>query len=221
MAAPVKFLFDNDFASGAPGKSKAPPAPSTIEVAVAAAVAEAEARAYQKGFAAGEAKAAADTQRTTATAMSRVADGIAQLARDLAAIETRLEAESVEVAVAVARKLAPGLMATQPTSEIAALASSCFRHLIGVPHVVVRIAEATYEAARTELERITHNSGFSGRLVILGEPSLRPGDCRIEWADGGLVFDQAATEAAIAEAVQSYIAARLPDRGAASGGQSA
>ena len=37
---------------------------------------------------------------------------------------------------------------------------------------------------------------------------MAPGDCRIEWADGGLVRDRAATEAAIGEAVSRYVAAR-------------
>jgi flagellar assembly protein FliH len=37
---------------------------------------------------------------------------------------------------------------------------------------------------------------------------LAPGDCRIEWADGGLTRDSAATAAAIGEAVARYVAAR-------------
>jgi len=50
--------------------------------------------------------------------------------------------------------------------------------------------------------------GFEGRLILLAEPGMAPGDCRIEWADGGLVRDRAATEAAIGEAVSRYLAAR-------------
>ena len=47
---------------------------------------------------------------------------------------------------------------------------------------------------------------------MLAEPGMALGDCRIEWADGGLARDRAATEAAIDEAVGRYVAAR---RGAA------
>ena len=50
--------------------------------------------------------------------------------------------------------------------------------------------------------------GFEGRLVVMGENELAVGDCRIEWADGGLVRDSAATEAAITQAVDSYVALR-------------
>ena len=37
---------------------------------------------------------------------------------------------------------------------------------------------------------------------------MAAGDCRIEWADGGLARDSAATEQAIGEAVTRYLAAR-------------
>ena len=76
------------------------------------------------------------------------------------------------------------------------------------PHVVVRIAEPIYEQARTRLEEIARMQGFEGRLVILAEPGMALGDCRIEWADGGLTRERAATEAAIGEAVARYVAAR-------------
>ena len=40
------------------------------------------------------------------------------------------------------------------------------------------------------------------------ESDIAPGDCRIEWADGGLDRDRARAEAAIAEAVENYLAVR-------------
>jgi flagellar assembly protein FliH len=42
----------------------------------------------------------------------------------------------------------------------------------------------------------------------MAEPDIEPGDCRIEWADGGLKRDRLATERAIAEAVERYVASR-------------
>src|SRR6185436_1085248 len=106
------------------------------------------------------------------------------------------------------RKLAPELIAAEPFSEIAALAASCFHHLIAAPHVVVRLAEAIYETAQPQLEQIARLHGFEGRLVVLAEPGMALGDCRIEWADGGLSRDRASTEAVIGEAVSRYVAAR-------------
>jgi flagellar assembly protein FliH len=198
-SAPVKFLFEDDFTGqGAPGKR-------TITAAAhEAALARAETEAYRNAFAAAEAK----IEGRAAAACERIAQAIATMAQGLSAIEARLEAESVEVAVAVARKLAPELIAAEPIGEIGALAASCFHQLIAAPHVVVRIAESIYENAHTRLEEIARLHGFEGRLVVLAEPGIALGDCRIEWADGGLSRDRAATEAVISEAVERYVAAR-------------
>ena len=72
----------------------------------------------------------------------------------------------------------------------------------------MRIAEPIYEVAHKRLEEIARLHGFEGRLVVLAEPGMALGDCRIEWADGGLARDRAATEAAIVEAVGRYVAVR-------------
>jgi flagellar assembly protein FliH len=194
MAAPAKFLFDTDFGRGH--------APSQADRA--AALAEAEARGYRNGVAAG----ASDHERKLAAALGRASASMEVMARGLEAIERRLETEAVEVAVSAARKLAPALMRREPFAEIAALAADCFAHLIGAPHVVVRVNDALYETARARLEEIAGGNGFSGRLVVLSDPDVEFGDCRIEWADGGVVRDAAAAEAVIMEAVERYLAVR-------------
>jgi flagellar assembly protein FliH len=44
--------------------------------------------------------------------------------------------------------------------------------------------------------------------VILAEPDIDTGDCKIEWADGGVVLERAAIEAKINELVGRYMASR-------------
>jgi len=200
MGAPVKFLFEDDFTGGNDRRAK-----PTIPLAQhEAALAQAQADAFRNGMLAAEAK----IEARAANACDRIAQGLTTLAQSLQAVEARLEAESVEVAFSVARKLAPELIAGEPFGEIAALAAGCFRQLIAAPHVVVRIAEPIYEQAHTRLEEIARVQGFDGRLVLLAEPGMPLGDCRIEWADGGVARDRAKTEAAICEAVTRYVAAR-------------
>jgi flagellar assembly protein FliH len=200
MGAPVKFLFEDDFTGGNDRRAK----PTVPLAQHEAALAQAQTEAHRNGMLAAEAK----IEARAANACDRIAQGIAGLTQSLAAIEARLEAESVEVAVAVARKLAPELIAAEPFTEISALAAGCFRQLVAAPHVVVRIAEPIYENAHQRLEEIARLQGFEGRLVVLAEPGMALGDCRIEWADGGLSRDRGATEAAIGEAVSRYVAAR-------------
>src|SRR5580698_891737 len=211
MSAPAKFLFDVDFASGGDRK----PGGATITLAEhAIKLAEVEAAAHRQGYADAQTEAKIEADRRMADALERIADNLAATVGALQAIETRLECEAVEVAVAVARKLAPALIAREPFAEIAALASDSFRELVSSPHIAVRVNDAQYAAARDRLDDIARALSFEGRLVVLAQPDIAVGDCRIEWADGGINRDSAAADAAITEAVAGYISARRNFAGA-------
>ncbi|MBN8920808.1 MAG: flagellar assembly protein FliH [Rhizobiales bacterium] len=198
MGAPAKFMFDDDFSPA--GARIVRPTAAQMQAEATAA----EARGHRDGLAAGR----AESMRVLADAMTAAAAGIQRLVSGLRDVERRIEVEAVEVAVAVGRKLASELVAREPRAEIEALAAECFRHLIGVPHVAVRLAPDMLDAMRGRLEEMAAAEGFSGRLVILAEPNLQAGDCRIEWTDGGAVRERAAIEQAIATAVESYLSVR-------------
>jgi len=200
MKSSAKYLFDEDFASGAK--------PTITLVEAERRRADAESVAYRNGFAAGQAQAQSETSQATASALARIADGLTRIERALEGIETRLESEAVEVAVAVASKLAPELIAREPFAEISALATDCFQQLVKTPHIAVRIGADIHDMARSLLEEMARMRGFEGRLVVEADAALAPGDCRIEWSEGGVTRDRAATLAAIDEVVARYIAAR-------------
>lgn len=203
MGAPTKFLFDVDFARGAAERKQ------TVALAEhALKIAEAEKAAHERGYAAAQNDAKVESDRRIAAALDRIATAIAAGNCALKAIETRLESEAVEVAVAVGRKLAPALMALEPFAEIAALASDCFRQLVATPHIAVRVNDALYSTTQEKLDEIVRSRGFEGRLVVLAESDIALGDCRIEWADGGVNRDSAAADAEIGNAVAGYLAAR-------------
>lgn len=201
MAAPAKFLFDMDFS--APDKMRERPAtPSEIAQKIAAA----EARAYRNGYDAALHETKVESDRRAALALEEIGITIKGIAARFAGIETRMETEAVDVAVAVARKLCSELIAREPLGEITSLVSDCFAQLVSTPHLVVRINDSLYEAAQQRIEKLAKQSGFEGRLVILAEPEIETGDCRIEWADGGVVLERAAIDAKIDELVGRYIA---------------
>ena len=203
MAAPAKFLFDMDFS--APDRMRERPA---TPAEIAQKIASAEARAYRDGYDTAQREAKAESDRRTALALEEIAIGIQGIATRFSGIETRMETEAVDVAVAVARKLCSELISGEPLIEISRLVSDCFSHLVSTPHLVVRINDSLYETAHERIERLAKQSGFAGRLVILAEPEIATGDCRIEWADGGVVLERAAIEAKIDELVGRYMASR-------------
>jgi flagellar assembly protein FliH len=207
-AAPAKFLFENDFAPGGVPKQLMP-----IDDHVAKLKA-AEAAAFARGVEQGAREAKAEAEKRSGIMLDRITAAMATLGKQLDAVEAKLETEAVEVAVAVARKLAPELVAREPFAEIAALAVDCFRNLVKCPHVVVRVNDAMHETAREKLDEIVRRCSPDTKLVLLAEPEIALGDCRIEWADGGIDRDTAAMSAAIGEAVTRYINARRSAAGA-------
>jgi flagellar assembly protein FliH len=190
---------------GAPDKTRERAATSAE---IAQKIAAAEARAYRDGYEAAQREAKAESDRRASLALEEIGLAIKGIASRFSGIETRMETEAVDVAVAVARKLCDELIAAEPLGEITALVSDCFSHLVATPHLVVRVNDALYEAAREKIERQATQSGFEGRLVILAEPGIATGDCRIEWADGGVVLERSAIEAKINELVGRYMASR-------------
>jgi len=203
MSAPAKFLFDTDFS--APDRMRERPAtPSEVAQKVAAA----EARAYRAGYDAALREARAESDRRSALALEEIAIAIKGIAARVASVETRMETEAVDVAVAVARKLCSELIGREPLGEVMALVGDCFAQLVATPHLVVRINDQLYEAAHEQIEKLSKQCGFAGRLVILAEPEIESGDCRLEWADGGVVLERAAIDAKINELVGRYIASR-------------
>ena len=201
VTANAKYLFDLEF-----GPSAAPKPSSPAEIL--AQIEEAERKGFRDGFAAAEKEGIAATERRTAVAFEQIGGAIQQLAGSLAATQLKLETEAVELALTIARKLSTELILREPFAEIAALATECLRQLTAAPHVVVRVNDALHETARERLEEIAQSRGFEGRLVVVAEPEIAVGDCRIEWADGGVVRDQAKTDLAIGDAIGRYLGAR-------------
>ena len=201
MKSTAKYMFDEDFAAG--GEK-----PSITLVEHERRRADAESQAHRQGFAAGQEQAQQDAAQRIAAALAVISDGLGRLDSALTTIETRHETEAVQVAVAVATKLAPALIAREPFAEVSALATECFHHLVSTPHISVRVGPEIHEMAKQKIEEVARGRGFEGRLAIICDETLNAGDCRIEWAEGGVIRDQTTTAAAIEEMVSRYISAR-------------
>ena len=106
--------------------------------------------------------------------------------------------------------MAAGAVAAFPLADIEKLISDCLGPLRSTPHLVVRLHEKDAAAITDTIGKFARESGFEGRFVVLGEPDFQPGDCRIEWADGGIIRDRVKAENAIEMAFKRYFDARMP-----------
>lgn len=193
--SPAKYLFDVEFG----GNSRF----GDLSGNARAAIADAEKIAFRNGFE----SAKKDGEQKCAAQLERVATEMHLAIAQLAAIETRLEREAIDVASAIARQLAPALIAKQPLAEIEALVLDVLSHVRAAPHVAVRISPEMTEDAGARLKKIAEERGFANKLVILPDPAIVSGNCLIEWADGGVSRDAEAIGRRIEQAIQNYLGA--------------
>ena len=200
-AAPAKFTFDLDL--GRREERSAVP-----EAAVATMLADARTAGYAEGFAAGEQSVSAKAAKQMIQAAVALADQVAAMALSLDDTRNETLADAVALSASIARKLATALLAAQPTAEIEALIVECLASLDGVPHLVIRCNPELADSVREIAQARIAASGFSGRLVVMGDPEIALGDGRIEWVDGGLVRDMAALSDQIDSRIAAFLAAR-------------
>jgi flagellar assembly protein FliH len=200
-SAPAKFRFDLDL-----GHRQERNAVMT-ESAIATLVANARNEGRLEGIAEGERSAAAKAAQTLAKAANALADHTAAMNAALDDNRHATLSDAVSLAATIGRKLARHLIARQPTAEIEALVAECLASLDAVPHLVIRCNPELADAVRELAVGRIANSGFAGRLVVLGDPEIGMGDARIEWADGGVVRDSATLEADIDQRITQFIAA--------------
>jgi flagellar assembly protein FliH len=208
MASPARRTFDLNLEPRASSRAAPAPIPSIPEDVVAQLIANAREEAYAEGMKAGEQNAASMAAQTIAAAAGTLATQTTNAAKALDAARAEHHQQAVELALSIGRKLALHLVARFPLTELEALIAECLPSLNGVPHLVVRCHPDLADAIRdTATAQITH-SGFTGRLVVMGDPDIRIGDGRLEWVDGGLVRDIADTAAQIDRQIATYLAAR-------------
>jgi flagellar assembly protein FliH len=201
-AAPAKFTFDLDLGRRQERNSL------VTETAMAALIEEARREGREAGLAEGERTAVARAAKAEAAAAEALAVRVAAMAAGMDDARKQTIAEAIELSLSIARKLAGGLIARQPTVEIEQLVAECMATLDGVPHLVIRCDPALADAVRDIATSRMTTSGFTGRLVVLGDPDIAVGDARIEWADGGVVRDIRKLSAEIDARIADYFAAR-------------
>jgi flagellar assembly protein FliH len=164
--------------------------------------------AREEGIALGHAEAERLATGRLSAAADSVARSAAMMARALEDAQKAAIANAIDLSATIARKLADSLIQSQPFAELEALIADCLTSIDSAPHLVIRCHPELADTVRMSTEARMTTSGFTGRLVVIGDPEMKLGDGKIEWADGGLVRNTAATDAAIDERIDAYLEAR-------------
>ena len=201
-AAPAKFRFDLDLGHREERNSV------LTESALAAIVSNARAEGYRDGLAEGQRASVVKAAERLAHAAEILADHAAAVNAAIDDHRQQTLTEAAELAAVIGKKLARSLVASQPAAEIEVLIAECLVSLDSVPHLVIRCAPDLADAVREIAMARIATSGFTGRLVVLGDPDQVSGDARLEWVDGGIARDRTVLEAEIDRRVAAYVTAQ-------------
>lgn len=154
-------------------------------------------QAFDAGRQAGVQEAEATTERRVALALEALAARLAAIVAEQAAANDALLKDCIALTAAVTRKLLPEWSRRQGTSEIEAVVHQCLTQIDKDTRVTVRLHPDEMETVREQARQIADNTSFDGKLVFTADPRVGPGDCRVDWGDGGAERDQARLTAEI------------------------
>ncbi len=159
-----------------------------------------------KARAEGEARAKQATEAKGFALVDHIVVTLAPVAAQLSAVAEQLRAEAAELAMIAARRIAGAALDRQGEEIAAAAIADVIRQLKLNPAITVAIAPDSIPAVERRLEQLRAR-GVGGSVSFAPDPNAKPGDWRVEWADGASGFSRDAVEAAI----DTIIASRLQD----------
>jgi flagellar assembly protein FliH len=192
MSMSDKFLFDTSFEAedlgGAMQPVRKPPPPKFSEQDLE--------RARAEGHAAGKEAGTQEAMQSIEQQISQVVNAISAQLSGLSQAQTdsheRQQREALEVALTVVRKVFPRLAERHGLAEVESVVCDCLERLREEPRIVIRVADALLDQVEARIGELVARAGFEGRIVYLAQDDMKPGDVRVEWADGGAERDSKA-----------------------------
>lgn len=186
------FNFNRDFTkSGASGvyldASARLPVPYAQHVQM---LEQARAEGHAQGVLEGRALEHDDEAARVTDTMGEIAQRLRDAGQHLAQVEHESRREALDFAFVFARKMAGKLLDEMPVAAIEATARAILNDLRGAPHVAVRVEPGLVDSVKSRLTLLLRENGIELKLFVFPDPMIQLGDCRIEWAEGGIVRER-------------------------------
>ncbi|MFQ5533707.1 MAG: FliH/SctL family protein [Sphingomonadales bacterium] len=205
MTKAVKFTFDNAFDADCvgigPDEVYYDRSPKYGEKDIEKARDE----AYAEGVTSGIQQSLASFESQMTATLNRLNEAVAVLVNERQALAIELRQEAAMLAHAIAGKLAQALMRNHSLAEIEAVVRECMTEQHGEPRIVIRLNSAQLDDVKKRIDTVMSELVFGGDVVLLADEAVAPGDCMVEWADGGAERDTEQLSKAADYAVSRYL----------------
>ena len=192
--APRKFLFDRSFDDAAvvhraPERKPILMKPEQIEGL--------KKEGYDAGYQAGLEAVHASQEKRNGEFLQVIDNRLANLIEEAARLQQEMQMQARLLAMAAAKKVLPTFTERNGTAEIETMIADALRDMAREPRLVVRIHESQFDMINEKVQAMATQRAYAGKVIVVADAETQPGDCRVEWADGGIERNTQATWQAI------------------------
>lgn len=159
-----------------------------------------------KARADGETKAKQAAEVRGFASVDRIVAHLSPVSVQLAQIADTLRREAAELAMIAAKRIAGNALDQAGEKAAAEAIGQAVRLLKNNPTIIVTLAAESLPEVERRMEHVRRN-GPGAAMTFVADPNARPGDWRIEWAEGSVGFSRDQVEAAI----DTVVSTRLED----------
>ena len=146
-------------------------------------------QAFQAGREEGVREAADATEQQAASALQAIGESLPEIFQLQQGANDAHARNAVMVAVAIVRKVFPDLNRKGALGEVERVIEVSMEKLMDPARIVIRVNEELRDGLAQRIEAATVGGGFQENMTVLADAGVAPGDCRIEWSDGGAERD--------------------------------
>jgi hypothetical protein len=151
------------------------------------------------------AELAASLERRQANAWLALSEQLVESRAELDRLLRQRAGASRDLALALARALAPRALARAPLADVEAMLRETLARLEPYPRLELRLPQELVAQGRSLLDRVAAETGYPGELAVTPDATLRAGDARLCWQDGAAVRDLAELEAEALDLVDAWL----------------
>jgi len=142
--------------------------------------------AHQQGMQEGKAEAMASIEQQANLTLDLVLRQIGDLLTQYKNWTHEVHHDSISMAVAIMRKLAPELLRGSELPQVEHIVNEAFQFLTDQPKVMIRVASDLEAPLSDKVHLMASRVGYEGQVVLTGDPELELTDCRISWYAGAV-----------------------------------
>ena len=173
---------DEEAARLAEQEAALPPPPSFDEDQMR----QARQEAFEKGLEQGREEMRGAIENTANLVLDHIAIRLEGMAAEQEKQFHAAQELAVRTSAAIMKKCWPQIVQQLGLDSVERTIRQAMEYNADEMRIVVRVHDTMLDAIVQRLDRIKEQQAFAGKVIVLSDDSVIAGDCKVEWADGGM-----------------------------------